>query len=67
MSSKRKQGRPFARIAAALLAVICVLHAIRAFKALPITVGPMTIPVWMSIVAAIFTGLLAVMVWREAK
>lgn len=66
MSSKKKQGKPFSRIAAVLLAVICILHVVRAAMALPVTVGQTVIPIWMSIAAAIFAGLLSLMVWREA-
>jgi len=67
MFKKKKQRKPFSNIAAALLAVICILHAVRAAQLLPVTVGQTVIPIWMSIAAALFTGVLAVMVWREAR
>jgi hypothetical protein len=49
------------------LAVICILHAVRAAYLLPVMVGQTVIPIWMSLPAAIFTGVLAVMVWLEAR
>ena len=61
-----KRNRPFSRIASALLAVICILHVVRVAMALPVTVGHTAIPLWMSIAAAIFTGGLAVMLFRES-
>ncbi len=66
MTSKKKKGRPFSKLAAVLLGVICILHAVRVVKALPVTVGQTAIPVWMSVAGALFAGVLAVMVWREA-
>ncbi len=67
MASKKRKGRPFSKLAAALLAVICILHAVRVVMALPVTVGQTAIPLWMSVAGALFTGLLAAMVWREAR
>ncbi len=67
MASKKKHGRFFSKIAAGFLMIVCLAHAVRVFKALPVTVGQTAIPVWMSIAGALFTGLLAVMVWREAR
>jgi len=67
MFKKKKQRKPFSNIAAVLLAVICILHAVRAAQLLPVTVGQTVIPIWMSIAAALFTGVLAVMVWLEAR
>lgn len=61
-----KKNRPFSRIAAAFLAVVCILHVARIAMALPVTVGHTAIPAWMSIAAAIFTGGLAVMLFRES-
>lgn len=65
--NKKKKRKPFSNIAAALLAVICILHAVRAGQMLPVTVGQTVIPIWMSIAAALFTGVLSVMVWQEAR
>jgi|APLow6443716910_1056828.scaffolds.fasta_scaffold812321_1 zinc transporter ZupT len=67
MFKKKKQRKPFSFIAAVLLAVICVIHAVRAAYLLPVMVGQTVIPIWMSFAAAIFTGVLAVMVWLEAR
>lgn len=67
MFKKKKQRKPFSFVAAALLAVICILHAVRAAYLLPVMVGQTVIPIWMSVAAALFTGVLAVMVFLEAR
>ena len=59
-------GKPFTLVAAAFLAVICLIHALRVALGVRILVGNTEIPVWMSIPGALFTGILAILLWREA-
>jgi hypothetical protein len=64
--AKTNAGRPIAKVAAGLLVVICALHAVRAGMGMPITVGATEIPVWLSVGGAVFTGALAILLWRES-
>ncbi len=59
--------KPFTFLAVAFLAVICVIHALRVALGIHILIGSTEIPVWMSIPGALFTGLLAILLWREAR
>ena len=58
--------KPFTLVAAAFLAVVCLIHAARVALDVHVLVGTTEVPVWMSIPGALFTGLLAILVWREA-
>jgi hypothetical protein len=49
----------YARLAAALFAIISVLQLVRALAGWPITVGETMIPVWASWVAFVVAGALA--------
>ena len=59
--------KPFTILAVAFLAAICLIHAARVALGIHILVGGTEIPVWMSIPGALFAGLLALLVWREAR
>ncbi len=59
--------KPFTIVAAGFLALICLVHAVRVALGIHVLVGSTEIPVWMSIPGALFTGLLAILLWREAR
>jgi hypothetical protein len=59
--------KPFTRIAALLLAVVASLQAVRFLAAWPVSIDGYAVPVWASALFAVVTGLLALMVWREAR
>ena len=59
--------KPFTRIAALLLGLVAVLQAIRFLAGWPVTIDGFAVPVWASAAFAVITGLLAVMLWREAR
>ena len=59
--------RPFTTIAIVVLAIICVAHLLRVIFGWTIIVNGNDIPLWPSILAALFLALLTVMVWRENK
>ena len=65
--SVEARSRPFAKIAALFLAVVCIAHILRAVMALPVTVGTHEIPSWMSLPGALFTGALAVLLFMESR
>jgi hypothetical protein len=52
-------------IAAPLFAVLAVVQAIRFVQAWPVTINGFSVPVWLSAIAALGFGALAVLVWRE--
>jgi hypothetical protein len=59
--------KPFTRIAALLLAFIAALQAIRFLAGWLVTIDGLAVPVWASAIFALVAGLLAVMLWREAR
>lgn len=59
--------KPFTAIAAVLFAVIALLHLVRLFQGWVVVVNGLTMPLWISWAALAVSGLLAVMLWREAQ
>ena len=59
--------KPFTRIAATLLALVAAVQAIRFLAGWPVTIDAYVVPVWASAVFAAIAGLLAAMLWREAR
>lgn len=60
-------SKPFTMIAALLLLFVAVAHAVRVAMNLDVIVDGYQVPMMASIVAAIVSGLLALLVWREAR
>ena len=48
-----------------VFAIICAFHILRLVMGWEAELDHMTIPMWMSGVGALFSGLLAVMLWKE--
>ena len=61
------RSRPFTWIAAAIFALMAVIHIYRIVAPFEIHVGSATIPMWVSIVAAVVTAFLSWMLCREAR
>ena len=59
--------KPFTTIAAVLFALVAVAHAYRLVCGCEVLFGGHSIPMWVSAVALVVTGGLAVMLWREAR
>ena len=59
--------KPFTRISSLLLAVVAVLQATRFLAGWPVTIDSFVVPVWASAAFAAIAGLLALMLWREAR
>ncbi len=59
--------KPFTTIAVVVFSIIAVLHLLRLFFHWQITINGVIIPVWVSIPGFIITGVLAIMLRREAK
>jgi uncharacterized membrane protein YhdT len=59
--------KPAALVAVIFLALVALGHLVRVALRLQVTVGSTDIPMWMSVVACIFAGGLAIMLWRESR
>ena len=55
------------RLAAVLLAVVSLAHLLRVIFGVPVTVADRIIPMWVSGVAFVVAGGLAIMLWRGAR
>jgi hypothetical protein len=61
------RSRPFTWIAAAIFALMALVHILRLFTHFQIIVGSHTIPQWVSIVGVVVTAGLSWMLCREAR
>ena len=59
--------RPFTLIAAILFALMAVAHAYRLLSHFEIIAGNRSVPLWLSIVAIVITGILAAGLYRESR
>lgn len=59
--------KPFTTIAVALFALIAVAHLARLFTGWTLVVNGYTVPTWASVPGLVVAGVLALMVWREAR
>jgi len=59
--------KPATYLASALLAAVSVAHLFRIVFGVPVTVADKLIPMWVSWVALLVAGGVAIMLWREAR
>ncbi len=59
--------KPAALIAAVFLTLVSLAHLLRLVLRVEVIAGGVTIPLWLSAVACVFTGGLAVLLWRESR
>ena len=59
--------KPAALVAVVFLSVVALLHVLRLLFQLPFTVGDFEIPMWVSVLAVLGPGGLAVWLWREQR
>jgi hypothetical protein len=59
--------KPYTTITVVFLALIALVHLVRLFFAWEVTVQGIVIPVWLSAIAVVIPGALAVMLWRESR
>jgi len=59
--------KPFTHIAIFLLSLIAVLQLLRFVLGWEVTLNGMILPVWLSAVAGVVAGGLAVMLWLETR
>jgi hypothetical protein len=61
------RSKPFTWIAAALFALMALVHIVRAFTHFDVVLGTHHIPMWVSYVAIVVTAFLSWMLCREAR
>ena len=61
------RSRPFTLIAAIIFGIMALAHLYRLVTHFRIVLGSHPIPEWISIIAMLVTGLLAVMLYRESR
>ena len=59
--------KPFTMIAVVVFSLIAVMQLLRFVLGWEVTVNGMTVPLWLSAVAFVIAGGLAVMLWRETR
>ena len=59
--------KPATLVATIFIALISVMHIIRFVLQVQVTAGGMIIPTWLSLIACVFTGGLAIMLWLENR
>ncbi len=59
--------KPFTIIAVVLLSLIALVQLLRFVLGWEVTLGGVTVPVWVSGIAFLIAAGLAVMVWRELR
>lgn len=59
--------KPIVRLATIFLALVALAHLLRLVMRVEVTAGGVTIPLWASALACVFTGGLAIMLWRESR
>jgi hypothetical protein len=59
--------KPFTMITVIFLALIALVHLVRLLFAWDVTVQGVVVPVWVSAIAAVIPGALAIMLWRESR
>ena len=59
--------KPVARLTAFFLALVALAQLLRLVFRVEVIAGCVTIPLWASAVASVFTGGLAILLWRESR
>jgi len=59
--------KPATHLASILLATVSLAHLLRALFGVQVTLADQVIPIWVSWIAFVVAGGVAVMLWREAR
>ena len=59
--------KPASFVCVTFLALVCVAHLLRVIYRVEIVAGGRSIPIWMSVLACLFTAALAGWLWREQR
>lgn len=66
MAKKQASDYNLHLVAATIFGIVAIVHAIRLAANLPLTLGSWRAPLWMSWIAVIVAGYLAVLFWKSA-
>lgn len=64
---RKKSIGTFTAIAAAVFAIISLMHLLRIILCWEVTVNSVVIPQWLSIIGFIIAGGLSFMLWKEGR
>lgn len=67
MNMQEPVMKPFTSLACLLLALIALLQLTRVLLGWDVTVNGVTVPLWASVIAAVVTGSLSLLTWRESR
>jgi hypothetical protein len=59
--------KPATLVATIFLFVVAILHLVRMFFHVELTVNGAVVPMWVSVLGFLFTAGLAIMMWREHR
>ena len=59
--------KPFTAIAVVVFSLVALLQLLRVVSGWDVTVNGFVIPLWFSVIACAVAGMLAWMLWREAR
>jgi hypothetical protein len=59
--------KPFTKVASLILGIVALVHLVRLIVQFQVTVGSLTVPMWISVPALIVTATISWGLWREAK
>lgn len=59
--------KPFTTVAALVFGIMALMHLYRLVQPFEVAVAGSDLPQWVSIAALLVTGVLSVMLWREAR
>ena len=57
--------KPFTLLTIGVLGLVALIHLLRLVFVWEVTVNVMIVPMWVSVLAMVITGSLALMLWRE--
>ena len=58
--------KPFATATVAIFALVAIVHLVRLLAGWSVSVNWIDIPMWVSVIALVFAGGLALGLWRES-
>jgi hypothetical protein len=64
---QEKAMKPIARIVTIFLVLVALGHLLRLVLQVEVMAGGVAIPFWLSALACVLTGGLAVLLWREGR
>ena len=59
--------KPASLVTVIFLALVCIAHLLRVVYRVEILAGGWNVPIWMSVLACLFTAALAGWLWKEQR